>query len=1294
MSDLSGWISNLKSRVEERVERDFQDKYQQQPRPIERETKTSRSMASSDVDYTQRYGFYSQEEKVDDSKLFDAPVFSRSTPHRDADSDDDDNDDRVTPMMNLLRAEGGVTSLNRSLETDHLDARERELRDRLARYAKLLNPKEARRNLRYFTIAVTGEAVVSPRSMKSPRKDGAAAPTSISPKAKKPETRAARSVPTTPRKRTEETRESEVAQVPNFAVPKIPVKKTAAVKKPASSLPTTPRRREAPREDQLQVSAAAAILAENEAIAKKLRKDSQQRAEEESKRIEQLKARERAIAMEKEKARMEIEITRERQRQEEEMRRHAASEAIRLKREEETRSKALREQKRREVEEAKRREAETRRRRIIEDGLALLYSKVKLRHLRRCFTGEEPLQLMTSDRLIGWSTVVERTHSSVSKFIHVREWRNRSSVFHQWKMRASAKRSDRESKDYALRALHVQQMEQVASTFHARRIISKHFNKWLGRARMASEEAEVKRQHQLRKMKMDVFVQKQNQPQATVPPTNAPPEGFWSPMVSMNYPGMIPMAQAVPVMLPNGQMEMPMYYPQMPFSAPPSQVNTPRPNAPTPRPKAAENLDPETQKIRNAQLALDAKAEERRERRRILQEKAAQSKEEARMKQEEMKREEAEKRKAEERAIIKQRQQEREERAAAAEKKRIELEKQAKLEADNREKAIRHDTAKKMRWSFTRWKALVVYRQRMYRTASDMFMSKLLIRCFDQWMDFSAASRERKFEHARDHFRRQLLIRCSMMKMGEDVREAEGRFQCKMYRKFFEYWRAVYLQRTAEKRQKADIYSAGYQLRFYFRRWKEYVTDSREDRAKQERRQMLRGKVSSWITEHREVTQRNIKPIIHSNSNKAERTFYLEPFRLPRVDTFPQACEWQHPTQTLEPKGEPLLSDFHIAAYSYSSFYSTLTFTREISGLSRIFWVVSSHPDTKQEPWIVGRTIGQGSSSKVKLGVNMETGKKVALKIIPPDESKKKRLENEINLHSQINHPNIAKLIECLDVDDGSSCIVVEYVQGMDLLDYLYTRPLAKMSEKEAVSIFSQIASAVLHLHDNGVVHRDVKLENIMIDSKGVCKIIDFGLASSWTPLRLLKTPCGSPNYAAPELLLRQPYDGPKTDVWSLGVLLYSLVSGRIPWEGRQTKEQLNHAVRGEWSPLDNVSSDLQDLISLCLVVEPDSRATMDEVMAHTWLKRAEKEERTKRRLSGTIKGIMLVQDTRSFEENDFIQVAQPMTDEKINTEVTLLVSELKKSQHPDSNQEPIDYSDRYSLPRYQLRHVGLTGVF
>ncbi|KAJ2958630.1 hypothetical protein NQZ79_g5815 [Umbelopsis isabellina] len=195
------------------------------------------------------------------------------------------------------------------------------------------------------------------------------------------------------------------------------------------------------------------------------------------------------------------------------------------------------------------------------------------------------------------------------------------------------------------------------------------------------------------------------------------------------------------------------------------------------------------------------------------------------------------------------------------------------------------------------------------------------------------------------------------------------------------------------------------------------------------------------------------------------------------------------------------------------------------------------------------KSIGVGSFGKVKLAVHSITGQKVALKII----NRKKiasldmagRVKREIQYLKLLRHPHIIKLYEVI-VTPTDIIMVIEYAGG-ELFNYIVEK--GKMGEDDARRFFQQIICAVEYCHRHKIVHRDLKPENLLLDDNNNVKIADFGLSNIMTDGDFLKTSCGSPNYAAPEVISGKLYAGPEVDVWSCGVILYVMLCGRLPFD-------------------------------------------------------------------------------------------------------------------------------------------------
>ncbi|XP_016109198.1 serine/threonine-protein kinase MARK2-like isoform X12 [Sinocyclocheilus grahami] len=248
------------------------------------------------------------------------------------------------------------------------------------------------------------------------------------------------------------------------------------------------------------------------------------------------------------------------------------------------------------------------------------------------------------------------------------------------------------------------------------------------------------------------------------------------------------------------------------------------------------------------------------------------------------------------------------------------------------------------------------------------------------------------------------------------------------------------------------------------------------------------------------------------------------------------------------------------------------------------------------------KTIGKGNFAKVKLAKHVLTGKEVAVKIIDKTQlnsSSLQKLFREVRIMKLLNHPNIVKLFEVIETDK-TLYLVMEYASGGEVFDYLVAH--GRMKEKEARAKFRQIVSAVQYCHQKCIVHRDLKAENLLLDADMNIKIADFGFSNEFTLGNKLDTFCGSPPYAAPELFQGKKYDGPEVDVWSLGVILYTLVSGSLPFDGQNLKELRERVLRGKYRIPFYMSTDCENLLKKLLILNPTKRGSLDQIMKDRWM--------------------------------------------------------------------------------------------
>ncbi|KAF8966120.1 hypothetical protein BDZ97DRAFT_1729406 [Flammula alnicola] len=275
--------------------------------------------------------------------------------------------------------------------------------------------------------------------------------------------------------------------------------------------------------------------------------------------------------------------------------------------------------------------------------------------------------------------------------------------------------------------------------------------------------------------------------------------------------------------------------------------------------------------------------------------------------------------------------------------------------------------------------------------------------------------------------------------------------------------------------------------------------------------------------------------------------------------------------------------------------------------------------------YTLSKTLGAGSMGKVKLATHNSTGEKLAVKILPRvhpnpppqtngnatndsatrqasrDASKEIRTLREAALSMLLYHPYICGMREMI-IHQHHYYMVFEYVNGGQMLDYIISH--GRLRERVARKFARQIGSALEYCHLNNVVHRDLKIENILISQTGNIKIIDFGLSNLYDPAAHLSTFCGSLYFAAPELLNARVYTGPEVDVWSFGVVLYVLVCGKVPFDDQSMPALHAKIKRGLVEYPVWLSAECKHLLSRMLVTNPANRASLPEVMSHPWMVR------------------------------------------------------------------------------------------
>ncbi|CAD7933130.1 unnamed protein product [Amoebophrya sp. A25] len=255
-------------------------------------------------------------------------------------------------------------------------------------------------------------------------------------------------------------------------------------------------------------------------------------------------------------------------------------------------------------------------------------------------------------------------------------------------------------------------------------------------------------------------------------------------------------------------------------------------------------------------------------------------------------------------------------------------------------------------------------------------------------------------------------------------------------------------------------------------------------------------------------------------------------------------------------------------------------------------------------PYTLGGTLGVGTFGKVKLAEHLLTGEKVAVKIINKLKMETmnmhEKTRREITILQLLKHPHVIRLYELIDTP-SDLFMVMEYVAGGELFDHIVHK--LRLRESEGRRFFQQIVAGVEYCHGNNVVHRDLKPENLLLDTNLHVKIADFGLSNRMRTGEFLKTSCGSPNYASPEVVSGKAYAGPEVDVWSCGVVLYALLCGSLPFDDENVPNLFRKIKHGNFTLPGHLTNEAKDLIVQMLVVDPTKRINFPQIRSHKWFK-------------------------------------------------------------------------------------------
>ncbi|KAF6334259.1 SIK family kinase 3 [Rhinolophus ferrumequinum] len=315
----------------------------------------------------------------------------------------------------------------------------------------------------------------------------------------------------------------------------------------------------------------------------------------------------------------------------------------------------------------------------------------------------------------------------------------------------------------------------------------------------------------------------------------------------------------------------------------------------------------------------------------------------------------------------------------------------------------------------------------------------------------------------------------------------------------------------------------------------------------------------------------------------------------------------------------------------------------------------------------IDRTIGKGNFAVVKRATHLVTKAKVAIKIIDKtqlDEENLKKIFREVQIMKMLCHPHIIRLYQVMETE-RMIYLVTEYASGGEIFDHLVAH--GRMAEKEARRKFKQIVAAVFFCHCRNIVHRDLKAENLLLDANLNIKIADFGFSNLFTPGQLLKTWCGSPPYAAPELFEGKEYDGPKVDIWSLGVVLYVLVCGALPFDGSTLQNLRARVLSGKFRIPFFMSTECEHLIRHMLVLDPNKRLSMEQICKHKWMKLGDADPNFDR----------LIAECQQLKEERQV--------DPLNEDVLLAMEDMGLDKERTLQAEPAGTTVNLSVPQVQL---------
>ena len=308
------------------------------------------------------------------------------------------------------------------------------------------------------------------------------------------------------------------------------------------------------------------------------------------------------------------------------------------------------------------------------------------------------------------------------------------------------------------------------------------------------------------------------------------------------------------------------------------------------------------------------------------------------------------------------------------------------------------------------------------------------------------------------------------------------------------------------------------------------------------------------------------------------------------------------------------------------------------------------YPTTQKHFYLYGRQIGHGAFGKVNIALHVASGRLVAIKSFNKKNLKKKngkqKIKNEIEMLSRLRHPFISQILDSFETETHIF-IVMEYICG-DLLGFIRKR--GKLSETVSKIIFKQLIEGLKYIHKKKIVHRDIKLDNILIDLTNTIKICDFGVSRKISGDEIMNEHCGTPAYIAPEIFENQGYSGFKCDIWSAGVTLYYILGGIQPFRASSIKDLEKKVILGDFETIDDISDEANDLIRLMLITDPKKRINEDKILNHPWIASIKTENRKKINLFTDAEKILLSKYDVDYLTSDKEELIENFTNKNLET--------------------------------------------